>query len=804
MSKKSYWLVLCIFLFPQLLWGLEDQPDVVHDQLNIESLTDSIEVLTSHLQDNSKDGDAWMQLGWLALKLEDLERAEKAFRNGMRYANSAAAYNGMGLVFMYSKTHHKYNALQYFRRALGIDPTYIEAQINLAQLYIDLKNDSAEKALMKVIAMDSTYTPAYLLLGKWHDKKGLNPEKAAYYYDRYLALVSDDPEGNKLSAEFYFRIGNYAKVAETLQGFVTRHPDEVKVFPVLSYAYMKLGKIAPAERYFERYLDSLDSDVRTLYEDIRFVASRDELTMFHATPIDERQQFLRRFWNLHDPDITTAENERRIEHHWRVWYALHHFSEEQSPWDRRGEVYIRFGEPDYRSRSDELNFEQSLAVQRIKERLALSIYGTKVHPKEFLRSGGPRSNSYDPEPLIAPLGATYVGPVYPVRSLRGKISEIEGYTTKTFHTATGSARESRTDIFRPVTASENGAMVAWENWIYVDIRKGLDITFTDERGLGIYDYAPAPPGDMVPLRQSAILNRYNPRTVTEQAAAQIPDYYRPLKNKDPSEFYFASADFRGKEQKTMCEVYLGVPHTLGYYFPNKDETRLSIERTIALINTETGSIYRSRAPLHFKNTGNVTDFKGAVVPDVIRLDVPPGPYKMEVSIRDLISVGQGRYRQDMVIEAYPQTQLRISDLELAWQISETKEKNKFGKGHLEVIPMPTKTYPRDRSIYVYYEIYNLQRDAFGQTRYRVEYTIRSQEKPSLGALISQLVKTISRGKKEEIAIDFEQVGSRSSEATYIALDLTACGLGRHTVSVEITDLESGETTMKEASFVVAD
>ena len=767
--------------------------------------TDSLRQLEKAIERTPKDGSLWVRLGYAYFSAGDLKQAEKAFRNGMRYANSAASYNGMGLVFMYSKTHHKYNALQYFRRALSIDPTYIEAQINLAQLYIDLKNDSAEKALMKIIAMDSTYTPAYLQLGKWHDKMGLNPEKAAYYYDRYLGLVSDDAEGNKLSAEFYLRIGNYAKVAETLQGFLNRHPDETKVFPVLSYAYMKLGKIEPAEWYFEQYLDSLDPDARTLYEDIRFVASRDELAAFNATPIDKREGFLRRFWNLHDPDITTAENERRIEHYWRVWYALHHFSEGQSPWDRRGEVYVRFGGPDYRSRSDELNFDQSMAVQRIKERLALSIYGTKVHPKEFLKSGSPRSNPYDlAEPLIAPLGATYVGPVYPVRSLREKISEFQGYTAQSFHIATGSARESRTDVFRPVTASEDGAMVAWENWIYVDIGAGLAITFTDERGLGIYDYAPAPPGDMVPLKQLAILHRYNPRTVTEQAAAQIPNYYRPLENEDPAEFYFASADFRGEDEKTMCEVYLGVPHTLGYYFATQDETRLSVERTIALINTETGSIYRSRAPLHFKNAGDVTGIKGAVVPDVIRLDVPPGAYKMEVSVQDLISIGKGRYRQNMEIEAYPQTQLRVSDLELAWQISERKERSKFSKGHLEIIPMPTRTYPRDRSIFVYYEIYNLKRDAFSQTRYRVAYTIRSQEKPLLGALISQLVKTITKSEDEEIAIDFEQVGRRSSEATYVALDLTACGLGRHTVSVEVTDLESGEKVVKEASFVVAE
>ncbi len=45
MIKKSYWLMLCTFLFPQLLWGLGDQPDVAYDQMHLEALTDSIEVL---------------------------------------------------------------------------------------------------------------------------------------------------------------------------------------------------------------------------------------------------------------------------------------------------------------------------------------------------------------------------------------------------------------------------------------------------------------------------------------------------------------------------------------------------------------------------------------------------------------------------------------------------------------------------------------------------------------------------------------------------------------------------------------
>ena len=764
---------------------------------------DSLRQLEAAIEHAPKDGDLWVRLGYAHFEAGDMKQAERAFRKGMQYAKSAAAYHGMGLIFMSSKTHHSYNAPTYFRRALRIDPTYIDAQISLARFYIEQKNGLAERALRRVIAMDSTYTPAYLQLAEWYAKVGLDAEKAAAYYDRYLALVSDDGEAYRSAAAFYFALGDYRKITEILQDFVARHPTATAVLPALAYSYLKLGNASLAEGYFDRYLAALDSVEKALYDDIRFVASHAERAAFDATPIDQRQAFLHRFWNLRDSDITTAENERRLEHHWRVWYARHHFSAGREPWDRRGEVYIRFGEADYRSRSDELNFDQSLAVQKIKERLALSIYGAKVHPKEFSKSG--RSDPYGTTgSLIAPLGATYIGPVYPVRSLRGNLSEFQGFSSELFRTSTGSARESRTDIFRPITASDNAATVAWENWVYVDIGDGLDITFTDERGTGVYEYAPAPPGDMLPLRQAAALNRYNPRTVTERAAAKVPDYYRPPENKAPAKFYYATADFRGADEKTACEVYLGVPYGLGYYFAQTDETRLAVERTIALIDTQTGWIYRHRAPLHFKTAGDVTAVKGAFVPDVLRLDIPPGSYRLETAIRDLLSTGRGRYRQAIEIEAYSQTRLQLSDLELAWEISETDAPSKFRKGPLAVIPMPTRTYPKNRPIVVYYEIYNLKRNAFGQTQYRVEYSIRLKKKDGLGALISHLVKTITRDKDEEIAIDFEQSGLRSSESTYVALDLTACDLGRHLVRVAITDLISGETAQKEAAFVVAD
>lgn len=48
------------------------------------------------------------------------------------------------------------------------------------------------------------------------------------------------------------------------------------------------------------------------------------------------------------PNTALIENERMVEHYRRIMYARIHFSERQLPYDRRGEIYVRSGEPDDR------------------------------------------------------------------------------------------------------------------------------------------------------------------------------------------------------------------------------------------------------------------------------------------------------------------------------------------------------------------------------------------------------------------------------------------------------------------------
>lgn len=774
-------------------------------------------------------------LGYALMQRGDDDRARASFERAIDLDHRLAeAYNGLGLIFR-NRPKGMYTAIRYFGKALRWHPTYLDARFHMAQTRYDLKEYDTKRDLDHVIALDPNYAPAYKLLGKWWEEREENYERAAMAYARYVALAPADPEGRELLSRAYLRSENFDRIIHLLEDHIREHPEEIASLPILAQACLELDRLNWAQAYFFSYVDRLDARARAPYEDIRFLASVEELEEYTGLDTDAaRSAFLQQFWSLKDPNLITAINERKLEHYRRVWYALTNFADGKKPFDRRGEVYIRFGEPDYRSRSNMLNLDQSLAVQRVKERVAHTLFGTEAAQQ------------------------TYFGPVYPVRGLHTKLGESTQLRARIDAEATQQALnrsqeqqrqqlasgdeerrmvragqataddQSGEDIsaferlantavvsegsasgffdrqpdFHAVSAQEDASMVRWETWIYTDVNGGIEITFTDEAMTGNFDFAPPPLDPNIPIRRLALLNRYNPRRITEFAARVTPDYYATPENTRPLEFYYDLADFQGLRQGvSTLEVYTGIPQAFGRYFEKRNTTELVVERTVALLNERTGDVYRRHGDVRYRNAGDQTGVRGAFVPDVVRLEAPPGHYRLEVQLRDRLSGRQGRYRQMIELEKYRVRAMKVSDLELAWRIAEGGPQDKFRKGALHVIPMPTRTYPKGQSVFVYYEIYNLKRDAFGQTRYRVEYTIAPKDK-GMGGAVSRLVQTL-KGKREQVLMGYEQVGTMDLETVYTELELGDRTPGRYALKVEITDLNSDQTAVKDALFVVA-
>lgn len=730
--------------------------------------------------------------GHALLKAEDFESAIIAFESAKKLdSDLPGTYVGLGLARL-RNSGRGLEAFFNFRQAVG------EAR--------------------SAIEINAAYGPAYRLLGEAYGRFEEDHEKALGYYTTYIELEPANPEGRYEFGLSLVQLGQFDKIDEYITPFIETHPSENRLLPLAAQAHFYLERFGRSLELFERYLQTLDSPERELYNDISLVASAEELEAYRAATEEEKATFLDRFWLKRDSNILTAINERVIEHYRRVWYARTFFAAAASPWDKRGEVYIRYGQPDYRSRSTRRQFVQNPKVQAVRDRMAVALYG-------------------DEAALL-----TFTGPVFPVRANRSHLeatlfdqrvtpdaagattadddvgidaSQVSALAEKEQDPMAAIRENSRFDEFgdlntrlnfggyAPITLDNEVGTVPWETWTYTGIGNGMEITFTDERGTGAFDFAPIPPPSLdTDVSRLARFTEYAPRVVFRNAVSRMPDVYRPRFHHPPLDFYFDLASFRAPEGGTTLEVYYGIPAAQVQVGQRRDVSYIQVKCALALAPADYSVIHRTSSSRAYRVASDFSGAQKAFMPELLKLQVPPGKYDLQVQIKDLLSGHNGIYRQTVDVKEYPDDRLRISDIQLAATIGETKLQERFKKGEVWVVPMPTRNYRGAQQVYAYYEIYNLKKNRFGQTRFKVKYVVRYVSKPIRGALgsVASGLRSLFRSKRPSVSISYEHDGTEPNEQSYLEIDLDKVKHGVNVLEVEIKDLVSGKSEEREIRF----
>ncbi|MDE2886829.1 MAG: tetratricopeptide repeat protein [Gemmatimonadota bacterium] len=685
---------------------------------------------------NARD---WVGLGYAYLERGDFDDARKAFRRGARGDSAAAAYNGMGLAYGRDPKAVKRKAFEYFRRALGVDKGYLEARMNIARLHIQLGDLNAEHALEDVIEAHPTYAPAYLMLADWF-RDSLFPEKRIALYNRYLEIVPGEIRGYQGLAMTYIELHNYPEALKALEPALTDTSSDSRLLPLAAQAHAALGDPERAVALFQAYFHALPDSERTLYEDLSLVTFPAELENYTAKSGEEKAEWLRDFWKKRDMALVSAGKAREAEHYRRVWHARTFFGEKVFPWDRRGEVYIRYGEPEYRARSDRVNaYPPSLAVQRVRD-----VHGQRI---------------------------------YGVYDTKSDLERPKGWTLK-----------------------DESAMT--EEWVYTKVAGGLQLLITDEMRNGQWDFPSGVPGNDISLTSK--LMSLHPAVVYRKATQTLPDFYDVPPGMEPIEFYYDTASFRGPDhQGAELEVYFGVPLDL-VESEETDGRELSNVRMVAALTDTSGAVYRRRqTDLVFPAPQGEQAEHGTFAPDLIRIDVTPGDYRLAVQLVDRISGKWGVYLQDLNVPDFVDS-LAISDLQLCWDIRESTREGKFRKESLWVLPMPSRSFRQDTNIHIYYELYNLQTDAFGRTRYRVSYSIQRDARLGKGffGALSSMVRRIVAAEEDQVIVNYDRTGDNVMEAIYFELDAGNLGPGFSRIRVSVTDLNGLQSATRTAIFHV--
>lgn len=735
-----------------------------------------------------QDARARVRLGRLYLDAGRGKEALGAFQKAVSLdKNLADAYNGIGLYYMNVKKDWKV-ASKYFNMALDKDWAHKEAQINLALMHVQMGNYDAREAAERVLKIDPNYAPAYLMLGRWHEQRE-EYGKALEYYRKYVELQPDDVKVGYEVALNLLKLGRY----EDAEAFVATSLHTFHRYGILAQIFTKRGDYEKASQAFELYIEGLDEKERALYRDLSLVASAGEVWAYQGTPEANRAAFLRRFWLRHDPTLVTGGAQRQAEHYRRIWYARAYFGKKKFPWDRRGEVYVRYGEPDYRSTSKDINMNAPPAVRRVQERIAYEMYGDRA------------------------VGVTFTGPIFPVqidRSVQIDVSQLEEGTESPDPEVVTAVQEGIAgqdtlglSRWRPMVMGMDPGRTPWEVWVYTGIEDGIEVVFTDQTLSGVFDYAPTPvPGaeDYRRLREPGALsnllatfNRYAPGVVMQRAMSTTPEQYNVAREAESIQFSYDVADFRGPEEMTRAEVYAAIPLR---QLSSERDTALIVERIAALVDSVFDKVYRSKDQIVY--TGGVE--AGAVLMDQADLLVPPGQYTLAVQVRQKGANRMQVYRRAVTVEAYPPGALRLSDLQVARQVGPSRPGEiRFVKQGLKISPAPGRSFYEGQPVFLYFEVYNLTRDGQGHTRFEVSYSVSArQARPLVVRALSGLGHLLGTEGAGEVTFRHERGGTEASDADYVELDMKESGAGEYVVRVTVRDLLSGAVAQKEATFRV--
>ena len=820
-------------------------------RIEMDSARHAIDLLQEAVHLDPELAEGYARLGTAYLESRERKKQWKKARQAFEKAlnlnpDIAEAHDGLGQIALYQKEDIR-GAKTHFEKAIALVPQSQKIRYHLDLVRLMEEDRSLKRAAERALERDSTDVAACKIMAEHHKKKD-EWDRVINLYERCVQQAPENLDVAYQLGIIYAMSDQFAELRDLLT-LLGNAVETRRFLPLIAQVFLHEGDGERAVRIFRNYITLLDAAEAALYRDISLLASIPELeSLSRVTSAIEREAFLRRFWIRHDLSRVSGGFLRQAEHYRRVWHARTHFSKAMYPWDRRGEVYIRYGEPDYRSTSDRLNADMPAKAQRIKERMAVDLYGPDAVGEFFTGPVYPvRSNrafsTKAPDPQDLGLTSDEIQLIFLLEDAqdaeRTELSErvqaadagegdqvnrivdqeqtlaaLGDVNTGDLSFSPSRVRQERfveqaMGLFMPVTNREDASIVPWESWVYTMVAEGLEVTFTDEYFQGNFEFAPVPthvPNELkeryVAVRDLTDFLYHSPELVLNKMAGRIPDFHDFARGAQPLDFWYRTASFKGKDGRTRLEIYSGIP-------PDsllKKQEGTWVIRSAVLTDPAVDQTYRDERKFFLNETFLQTSVDTSsgwqnLVLDMAAIEAPPGTYELGLRVREAETRRFQIYQQQIILEDYSRADLNLSDIELAWSISDEAE-GVFVKQGLNIMPMSVWAFPEKHPAFLYFEIYHLSKNEFGQTHYRVTYNIQSKDQKNRGArVLAGLGRLLGKEERQQgVSVTYDQIGNTTDGLSYVELNLDGAGKGDHEVQVTVEDLVSGVQVRKKTTF----
>lgn len=527
-------------------------------------------------------------------------------------------------------------------------------------------------------------------------------------------------------------------------------------------------------------LHKLDPRMQREVGSLQYLMNAYQLRQFFALPSDTaRRDWITRFWAKNDPTPATAKNEMKIEHYLRADIAQVEFKIPAFPgWDKRGEVLIRYGFPDFRG-----TMPPEVTARRVHAPGELWFYKRHQMIVQFSDEGMHGNFRY----AVTPFG------------------DAEGVSPELMEFLTYDAQETiqeqipaqYLEFYEAPEINDTG-----RKWSTLDeLFKGLPTEVPlrprvkgtseqiDETASRDYQRSlPANPSDVF-YKDEAREYASNFEGVLEDTPSSYPFNFA----KSSFTFYFGVDQFRGGDGVNRVEVNLEFPvqPVEGRPLPAR-----SYQAEAVIMDPDYKVIDRQKRDITLPATMARPD--GArLMPAQIVFSLPRSYYRVAVNMSDLDAQTHSAYRTNVSARDFDHD-LAISDVLFAQKIAPTGELSPFARGPLEVVPHPIRRYAVGTPVPVYFEVYDLQLDERGLSDYEVEYRVvpSSDDKKSVFDRFS--------GSQTVFASRFDGSGYSATEPLHLTIKSENLKPGLYDFIVRVKDDLAQSETFRQATFRIVE
>lgn len=247
------------------------------------------------------------------------------------------------------------------------------------------------------------------------------------------------------------------------------------------------------------------------------------------------------------------------------------------------------------------------------------------------------------------------------------------------------------------------------------------------------------------------------------------------------------ACFRGTRGRTLMDIgYVVVPTEIAKAFPDTVQS-FDVDVQCSLYTTSWKRVASSRKDRTYARTGKIGD----VTIELLSASVLPDSYFVAWQAKPIRANIVFNRDAHVFAPDFSGSSLNISDIELAYTIAPATPGGRFNKGSLSVVPNPVGKCPLDHPLYLYFEVYNLAKDANGRTSYTIEYKLTSVQikRPLLASIFGTR-------KKTSITVPSERTGKENWSPEHMALDVSELEGGKYNLQVTLKDHVSGTSVSR--------